>query len=159
MFRLFAAVLTVSCMSLLLAACGRSEASEPGGFFPAPEQESSSIALAHVQQKLGAAAEDGVGTYQPVASGRVDVKPEIAYRFDMSGAAFVEPKIMVGTLWSLGDAAGSPTGGPQEARLMAETGITFGSADGLKLQVGGSVEEGEAGSSGVWSGRNSTSAD
>lgn len=46
MFRLFAAVVTVSCMSLLLAACGRSEASEPGGFFPAPEQESSSIVLA-----------------------------------------------------------------------------------------------------------------
>ena len=36
---------------------------------------------------------------------------------------------------------------------MAETGVTVGTADGTKLQVGGSVEEGETRADNVWSGK------
>lgn len=46
MFRSFAALSAVFLLSFLLASCDSSSASEPGGFFPAPEHESSSIALA-----------------------------------------------------------------------------------------------------------------
>lgn len=47
MFRTFAALLIASSLSFLLTSCDSSTASEPGGFFPAPGQESSSISLAH----------------------------------------------------------------------------------------------------------------
>nr|WP_314092176.1 hypothetical protein [uncultured Shinella sp.] len=46
MFRTFAALSAVSLVSLLLVSCDSSSASETGGFFPAPGQESSSIVLA-----------------------------------------------------------------------------------------------------------------
>ena len=60
------------------------------------------------QEKLGTPAiersADLVGQ-QTVESGRIDVKPEMAYRVDMGHSVFIEPKIMVGTFWNLGDAA------------------------------------------------------
>lgn len=46
MFRMFAAFSAVSLVSLLLVSCDSSSAPEAGGFFPAPLQESSSVALA-----------------------------------------------------------------------------------------------------------------
>jgi hypothetical protein len=36
---------------------------------------------------------------------------------------------------------------------MAETGITFGTGDGTQLQVGGTVQEGEARAESVWTGK------
>jgi hypothetical protein len=79
--------------------------------------------------------------------------PEMAYRIDMGHSIYIEPKIIVGTFLNLGDAAGTATGAPPEAGLLGETGITFGAADGMKLQVGGSIQEGETRSDNVWSGR------
>jgi hypothetical protein len=38
-------------------------------------------------------------------------------------------------------------------RLKAETGVTIGGANGTKVQVGGSVEEGGPNAANVWSGR------
>jgi hypothetical protein len=122
-----------------------------------PWRFSPSIGFAHAQERLGSAsvehAADAAGQ-QTAESGRVDVKPEVAYRVDMGHSMFIEPKLMVGTFWTLGDAAsGIASGTPHGARHMAETGITVGTADGTKLQVGGSIEEGEARSDNVWSGK------
>ena len=122
-----------------------------------PWRFSPSIGLSRVQEKLGTPAiersADLVGQ-QTVESGRVDVKPEMAYRVDMGHSVFIEPKIMVGTFWNLGDAAsGVASGAPHGARHMAETGVTVGISEGTKLQVGGSVEEGETGSDNIWSGK------
>jgi len=122
-----------------------------------PWRFSSSIGVAHVQERFGTAAEHSgdVPGQQTVGSGRVDVKPEMAYHMDMGHSMYIEPKIMVGTFWNLGDAAttGMATGAQHEPRHMAETGITFGAADGTKLQIGGGVQEGETRSDNVWSGK------
>jgi hypothetical protein len=122
-----------------------------------PWRFSPSIGFAHVQERLGAAVEhfDNAAGQRTAESGRVDVKPELAYRIDMGHAMYIEPRVMVGTYWPLGDAAtaGTATGALHEARHMAETGITFGATDGAKLQVGGSVQESETGSDSVWSGK------
>lgn len=117
-----------------------------------PWRFSPSVGFAHVLERLGAAAEhSGVPSEQTVELGRIDVKPELAYRLETGHSMYVEPKFMLGTLWNLGDAAtiGIATG----ARHMAETGITFGAADGTMLQVGGGVQEGETRSDSVWSGK------
>jgi hypothetical protein len=104
-----------------------------------PWRFSPSIGFVHLQEPT-------------VESGRVDVKPEMAYRLDMGHSLYIEPKIMVGTFWNLGEAA-TAAGAQHDARLMAETGITFGSVDGTRLQVGGGVQEGETRSDSVWSGK------
>jgi hypothetical protein len=66
----------------------------------------------------------------------------------------MEPKIVLDTFWSLGDTAtpGVATGAG-EARHLTETGVTFGDAEGTKLQVGGSVQDGDTGSDKVWTGK------
>ena len=122
-----------------------------------PWRFSSSIGFAHVQERLGTPGEhpaDAPGQ-QKVGSGRVDVKPEMAYRIDMGRSLYIEPKIMLGTFWNLSEAAttGTATGAQHEPRHVAETGITFGADDGTKLQVGGGVQEGETKADNVWSGR------
>ena len=73
----------------------------------------------------------------------------------MGHSMYIEPKVMVGTFWNLGDAAtiGTATGAGLDPRHMAETGITFGAADGTQLQLGGGVQEGETRSDAVWTGR------
>jgi hypothetical protein len=60
---------------------------------------------------------------------------------------------MVGTFWTLGDAAGTGMAGSHDPRAMAETGITFGTADGTQLQLGGTVQEGETRADSVWTGK------
>ncbi len=116
-----------------------------------------SIGLSRVQEKLGSSPVEQsaeLAGQQTVESGRVDVKPELAYRVDMSHSMFIEPKVMVGTFWNLGDASAPGIAqSAHEARHMAETGITVGTADGTKLQVGGSIEEGATRADNVWSGK------
>jgi hypothetical protein len=116
-----------------------------------------SIGLSRVQEKVGSSAVEQsaeLAGQQTVESGRVDVKPEVTYRVDMGHSMFIEPKIMVGTFWNLGEAAsGIASGAPHSARHMAETGITVGTVDGTKLQVGGSIEEGATPADNVWSGK------
>ena len=89
-----------------------------------------------------------------VASGRVDVGPEVAYRLDLANAAFIEPRIAVGSFWGL-DAAAGPAlhAGLAEMRLKAEAGVTLGVAGGTKFQLGATVEEGTATTPDAWSGR------
>jgi hypothetical protein len=101
---------------------------------------------------LGTAAEASAAvSSQVVESGRIDVKPEMAYRIEMGDSVFIEPKVMVGTFWNLGDAA--TIGTAAGARRMAETGITLGAADGTRLQLGGGVQEGETSADVVWTGK------
>lgn len=89
-----------------------------------------------------------------VASGRVDVGPEIAYRLDLANAAFLEPRIAVGSFWGLDPAAGPALhAGLAEMRLKAEAGVTLGVAGGTKFQLGATVEEGTATTPDAWSGR------
>jgi hypothetical protein len=122
-----------------------------------PWRFSPSIGFAHALEKGGTvdAQLATVSGQQPVVSDRVEVKPEVAYHIDMGQSGFMEPKIMVGTYWDLGDAGttGAATGVQHEPRHMAETGITFGTGDGTKLQVGGGLEQGETPSENVWSGK------
>jgi hypothetical protein len=116
-----------------------------------PWRFSPSVGFAVAQEKLGtvgAGASDVLGL-QTAESGRVEVRPEMAYRIDMGQSLYIEPKIMVGTFWSLGDA----TMAHHEPRGMAETGVTFGTAGGTQLQVGAGVEEGETRSETVWTGK------
>jgi hypothetical protein len=117
-----------------------------------PWRFSPSIGFAHVQAQAGTAGEHSADVQNQAAeSGRVDVKPEMAYRIDMGPSIYIEPKVMVGTFWNLGDAAA--TGTTAGARHMAETGITFGAADGTRLQLGGGVQEGETRPDVVWTGK------
>ena len=122
-----------------------------------PWRFSPSIGLSRVQEKLGTRQSNSLpmlAGQQTVELGRIDVKPEMAYRVDMGHSMFIEPKVMVGTFWNLGDASAPGIAqSAHEARHMAETGITVGTADGTKLQVGGSIEEGETRADNVWSGK------
>lgn len=87
-----------------------------------------------------------------VASGRVDVGPEVAYRMDLANAAFLEPRIAFGSFWGL-DGASALQAGYADMRLKAEAGLTLGIADGTKVQLGGAIEEGTATTPDAWSGR------
>jgi hypothetical protein len=117
---------------------------------------SPSVGLNYTQDRreTGLAAPEAIGL-QTSGTGRVDVRPEVAYRVDMDHAMFIEPKVMVGPFWDIGDnaAAGSGASAHVDARLKAETGVTFGTTDGTKLQIGGGVEEGGPNALNVWSGR------
>jgi hypothetical protein len=114
-----------------------------------PWRFSLSIGFAHLQEKLGTAYVSA----HTVESGRLDVVPEMAYRIDMGHSMYIEPKVMIDTFWSLGDATSGMATGAYEPRHMTETGVTFGAADGTKLQVGGSVQDGETSSDKVWTGK------
>jgi len=92
---------------------------------------------------------------QTTGSGRVDLRPEVAYRIDMDHGLYVEPKAVIGIFWDIGGApaAGLALPAHPEMRLKAETGVTIGSIDGTKVQLGGSIEEGAPSTPNVWSGR------
>ena len=87
--------------------------------------------------------------------GRVDVGPELAYRIDLDKSAFIEPRAAIGTFWDFDSLSrlAPGTAGHHDMRLKAEAGVTIGATDGTKLQAGGGVEEGEAGTADIWSGR------
>jgi hypothetical protein len=92
---------------------------------------------------------------QTSGTGRVDVRPEVAYRIDVGDSLYVEPKAMIGPTWGLGDVmtTGAGAAAHPEMRLKAETGIIIGAGKGTKVQIGGSVEEGGPSAANVWSGR------
>lgn len=117
---------------------------------------SPSLGLNYQQEKTRAAAveqpADSLG-HQTVDSGRFDIRPEMAYRIDMGHSVFIEPRIMVGAFWNIGNSGVPGTSADADLRHMAETGITLGSTDGAKFQVGGAVEEGEPRAADVWTGR------
>jgi hypothetical protein len=86
---------------------------------------------------------------------RVDIAPEIAYRFDFARSAFIEPKAVLGGFWTFDDFSRTAPGLSMHAepRLKAEAGVTFGVVDGPKLQALGGVEGGDATAPDVWTGR------
>jgi Autotransporter beta-domain len=90
-----------------------------------------------------------------VGSGRVDIAPEIAYRFEFARSAFIEPKAVLGGFWAFDDLTKSTpgVGTHTEPRLKAEAGVTFGVVDGVKLEALGGVEGGDATTPDVWTGR------
>jgi len=88
-----------------------------------------------------------------VAAGRVDVGPELAYRLDLANAAFIEPRVAVGSFWGLDGLSGVTHPVHGDMRLKAEAGVTFGMGDGAKLQMGGAIEEGDRTVPDTWSGR------
>jgi hypothetical protein len=87
-----------------------------------------------------------------VSSGRVDIGPEVAYRMDLANAAFLEPRLAVGSFWGL-DSGSALQAGHADMRLKAEAGVTLGIADGTKVQLGGAIEEGTATTPDAWRGR------
>jgi hypothetical protein len=100
--------------------------------------------------------EEGSDVYltSTVASGRVNVGPEVAYRMDLANAAYLEPRVAFGSFWDLNAPAGTEQHtGHADMRLKAEAGLTLGVADGTKVQVGGAIEEGTATTPDAWSGR------
>jgi len=87
-------------------------------------------------------------------AGRVDVRPELAYRFDMGQSLFIEPKAAIGGVWDLDSAAlASASTAHGAMRLKADTGVTIGTGSGTKLEVGAGVEESAVNGPNVWSGR------
>jgi hypothetical protein len=86
---------------------------------------------------------------------RVDVAPELAYRFDFARSAFIEPRAVLGGFWTFEDLSKTAPGLVMHAepRLKAEAGVTFGVIDGPKLQALGAVEGGDAATPDVWTGR------
>jgi hypothetical protein len=86
---------------------------------------------------------------------RVDIAPELAYRFDFARSAFIEPKAVLGGFWTFDDLSRTAPGLSMhgEPRLKAEAGVTFGVVDGAKLQALGGIEGGDAATPDVWTGR------
>ena len=90
---------------------------------------------------------------QTIGSGRVDVRPELAYRLELENSMFVEPKAMIGGFWDIGAPLGTGTDTHAQMRLKGEASVTIGSTHGTKVEVGGGVEEGTEHAPDVWSGR------
>jgi len=86
-------------------------------------------------------------------SGRVDLRPEVAYRLDLGNAVYIEPKAVVGPYWGLGDGPIQLGAVHPDTGLKAESGLTIGTEQGTKVQIGGSVEESRPNATHVWSGR------
>ncbi len=71
---------------------------------------------------------------------------------DLANAAFLEPRLAVGSFWGL-DSGSALQAGHADMRLKAEAGVTLGIADGTKVQLGGAIEEGTATTPDAWRGR------
>jgi hypothetical protein len=87
-----------------------------------------------------------------VGSGRVDVRPELGYRFNMAAGTYIEPKAALSSFWDIDSLSLKPAG-HEDVRIKAEAGLTIGTADGAKVQASGGLEEGAAGAADTWSGR------
>jgi hypothetical protein len=120
-----------------------------------------SLSVSHFQDTLVPAAvpahsvAETMSGQHSVGFGRVDVGPEVAYRIDLDGPLFIEPRAAIGQFWSFDSLSDLAPGSGQhvDPRVKAEAGVTVGASDGLKLQAAGSVEKGEVGVGDVWSGR------
>ena len=124
-----------------------------------PWRFSPTVTLNYAEEKpAGTAA--ATGTHDALAAratgaGRIDVTPEVAYRIEMPQAMFIEPKAAIGSFWdidALSKLAPRSTA-HEDMRLKAGAGVTIGSIDGTKLEVGGGVEGGGPATPDVWTGR------
>jgi hypothetical protein len=123
-----------------------------------PWRVSPSVSVNHFYEAAVASASTAVHDASvPYAGGfgRVDVGPEFAYRVDLDKSGFIEPRAAVGTFWDFDSLSrlAPGTASNHDMRLKAEAGVTIGATDGTKLQAAGGVEEGEAGTADIWSGR------
>ena len=116
-----------------------------------------SISVNHLQETQHGVSASPTEALMPhtVGSGRVDLGPEVAYRIDLAGATFIEPKAAFGGFWGIDSLSKlAPGAAPQvDARLKAEAGVTLGMVNGPKVQAAGGVEEGDGTARDVWSGR------
>ena len=113
---------------------------------------SPSVSLNYLEERRIAAAAETEAA-QATGTGRVDVRPEVAYRFDLQNSMFIEPKAMLGGFWGIGEPPVTGSVAHSQLRLRGEASVTIGSAQGAKVEVGGAVEEGTQQAPDVWSGR------
>ena len=113
---------------------------------------SPSVSLNYLEERRIAAATETEAA-QTTGTGRVDVRPEVAYRFDLQNSMFIEPKAMLGGFWGIGEPAVTGSVAHSQLRLRGEASVTIGSTQGAKVEVGGAVEEGTQQAPDVWSGR------
>jgi hypothetical protein len=113
---------------------------------------SPSVSLNYLEERRNAPATD-TETAQTTGTGRVDVRPEVAYRFDLHNSMFIEPKAMLGGFWGIGEPPVTGSVAHSQLRLRGEASVTIGSTQGAKVEVGGAVEEGSQQAPDVWSGR------
>ena len=113
---------------------------------------SPSVSLNYLEERRDAPALESQGT-QTTGTGRVDVRPEVAYRFDLQNSMFIEPKAMLGGFWGIGDPAVTSSNPNSQLRLRGEASVTIGSTQGAKVEIGGAVEEGAVREPDIWSGR------
>jgi hypothetical protein len=115
---------------------------------------SPSVGVNYVEERrVAALALADMQGNQTTGSGRVDVRPEVAYRFDLQNSMFIEPKAMIGGFWDIGapSVAGADT--RAQMRKKGEASVTIGNTQGGKVEIGGAVEEGAERAPDVWSGR------
>jgi hypothetical protein len=113
---------------------------------------SPTVSLNYLEERRIASAAETEGA-QTTGTGRVDVRPEVAYRFDLQNSMFIEPKAMLGGFWGIGDPAVTGSVAHSQLRLKGEASVTIGSTQGAKVEIGGAVEEGAVREPDVWSGR------
>ncbi|HEU4381786.1 MAG TPA: hypothetical protein VFR73_24715 [Hyphomicrobiaceae bacterium] len=113
---------------------------------------SPSVSLNYLEERRNAPAAETEAT-PTTGAGRVDVRPEVAYRFDLQNSMFVEPKAMLGGFWGIGEPAATGSAAHSQLRLKGEASVTIGSMQGAKVEIGGAVEEGAVREPDVWSGR------
>lgn len=115
-----------------------------------------SVSVNHTQETVHTALPSPVevAMAHTVGSGRVDFGPELAYRFDLANAVFLEPKATFGGFWDFDSLSKLAPGALHgDMRLKAGAGMTLGVTDGAKLQAGAAVEEGQGTTPDVWTGR------
>jgi len=113
---------------------------------------SPSVSLNYLEERRSAPSTETEAA-QATGTGRVDVRPEVAYRFDLQNSMFIEPKAMLGGFWGIGDPAATGSVANSQLRLRGEASVTIGSTQGAKVEIGGAVEEGTQQAPDVWSGR------
>jgi hypothetical protein len=113
---------------------------------------SPSVSLNYLEERRIAPATEAEAA-QTTGTGRVDVRPEVAYRFDLQNSMFIEPKAMLGGFWGIGEPVVAGSVAHSQLRLRGEASVTIGSTQGAKVEIGGAVEEGAQQAPDVWSGR------
>jgi hypothetical protein len=115
---------------------------------------SPSVGVNYVEERrVAALAIPDMQGNQTTGSGRVDVRPELAYRFDLQNSMFIEPKAMIGGFWDIGAPSVAGADARAQMRMKGEASVTIGNTQGGKVEIGGAVEEGAEHAPDVWSGR------
>ena len=99
---------------------------------------SSTMALDYLEQTRAATDEP---VPQTIGSGKVSIRPELSYRLNVDGSAFIEPKAAISSFWDIDSLTTlAPGSGAEDVRLKAEAGVTFGMGTGTTLQATGAVQ-------------------